>query len=81
MANISYYNFRFPDTEDFTGAVTAILRLQDTYRLSPSLITSGKLGTTTTLPMTCEDDIQLHLRVAYFCMYDVIIRAVSNPFH
>ncbi|CAI8018519.1 Prolyl 4-hydroxylase subunit alpha-2 [Geodia barretti] len=64
MANISYYNFRFPDTEDFTGAVTAILRLQDTYRLSPSLITSGKLGTTTTLPMTSEDSYEMG-RIAY----------------
>ncbi|CAI7999257.1 Prolyl 4-hydroxylase subunit alpha-2 [Geodia barretti] len=63
MANISYYNFRFPDTEDFTGAVTAILRLQDTYRLSPSLITSGKLGTTTTLPMTSEESFQLAMDV------------------
>ena len=54
MSNISYNHYLFPDEEDFSGAAAALLRLQDTYQLSPSLITSGTLGTTTTIPMTCE---------------------------
>ena len=41
MSNISYNHYLFPDEEDFSGAAAALLRLQDTYQLSPSLITSG----------------------------------------
>ena len=54
MANISYNQYRFPTTDDFSGAATALRRLQDTYKLSPSLISSGKLGSTTAVAMTCE---------------------------
>lgn len=55
MANISYNQYRFPGEEDFSGAATALLRLQDTYRLSPSLISSGKLGSASAVSMTSED--------------------------
>ena len=54
MANISYNQYRFPTTDDFSGAATALRRLQDTYKLSTSLISSGKLGSTMAVAMTCE---------------------------
>lgn len=54
MANISYNQYRFPGEDDFSGAATALLRLQDTYKLSPSLISSGKLGSASAVSMTCE---------------------------
>ena len=44
MANISQNRYQFPTVEDFSGAVAAIIRLQDTYNLEPSTIAKGKLS-------------------------------------
>ena len=44
MANISVNNYRLPSAEDFSGAVTALQRLQDTYKLSVSKVASGTIG-------------------------------------
>ena len=52
MANISMNRYRFPSKEDYSGAITAIHRLQDTYQLQPSVIASGKLGSSSAFPMT-----------------------------
>lgn len=54
MANISLNNYRLPTEEDFDGAMMAIRRLQDTYKLQPSLIGSGKLKRSGGLPMSGE---------------------------
>ncbi|XP_078383611.1 prolyl 4-hydroxylase subunit alpha-1-like isoform X2 [Oculina patagonica] len=40
---ISKHKEAFPVKEDFEGAITAVLRLQDTYQLQPSSFTQGKL--------------------------------------
>ncbi len=52
MANISYNNYRLPTPEDFTGAITAFHRLQETYQLPPSALASGKLGKAPSLSMS-----------------------------
>ena len=52
MANISLNSYRLPNTEDFNGAVSAIQRLQATYQLSASNLSSGNLGKTPSLTMT-----------------------------
>ena len=44
MANISVNRHQFPGEEDFDGAITALRRLQDTYKLKPSMIASGNLS-------------------------------------
>ena len=54
MANISMNQYRFPSKEDFSGAIAAIRRLQDTYQLQPTVIASGKLGSSSALPMSGE---------------------------
>lgn len=54
MANISMNQYRFPSKEDFSGATAAIRRLQDTYQLQPTVIASGKLGSSSALPMSGE---------------------------
>ena len=54
MANISLNSHRFPEQEDFQGTVTAIRRLQETYNIPPSTIASGKLGSTSAIPMSGE---------------------------
>lgn len=40
---ISNHKESFPSKEDFDGAITALLRLQDTYQLQPSSFVEGKL--------------------------------------
>lgn len=40
---ISKHKEAFPAKEDFDGAVTALLRLQDTYQLQPSSFAHGML--------------------------------------
>ena len=51
MANLSLNNYRLPDQEDFEGAMTAVMRLQDTYDLEPKEIASGNLGKEKSLSM------------------------------
>lgn len=34
---------KFPDTEDLNGAAVALLRLQDTYQISPGEIAEGRI--------------------------------------
>ena len=52
MANISLNTYRLPTAEDFSGAVTAIQRLQATYQLSTSNFSSGRVGKDHSLAMT-----------------------------
>lgn len=40
---ITKHKEAFPGKEDFDGAITALLRLQDTYQLHPSSFALGKL--------------------------------------
>ena len=40
---INKHKEAFPGKEDFEGAITALLRLQDTYQLQPSSFALGKL--------------------------------------
>ena len=40
---INKHKEAFPGKEDFDGAITALLRLQDTYQLQPSSFALGKL--------------------------------------
>ena len=54
MSNISMQQYRFPSSDDYSGAITALWRLQDTYKLEPTTIASGKLGSTTSVPMSGE---------------------------
>ena len=52
MANISFNNYRLPTTEDFSGAATALQRLQDTYKLSVTDLASGKIGESPSVNLT-----------------------------
>ena len=54
MANISINNYRLPTQEDFDGAMTAVMRLQDTYDLRPREIASGDLGKEQSLTMSSK---------------------------
>ena len=40
---IAKHKESFPSKEDYDGAITALLRLQDTYQLQPSAFVQGKL--------------------------------------
>lgn len=40
---IAKHKESFPGKEDYDGAITALLRLQDTYQLQPSSFTQGRL--------------------------------------
>ena len=40
---IAKHKEAFPAKEDYDGAITALLRLQDTYQLQPSSFSQGKL--------------------------------------
>lgn len=52
MANISLNTYRLPKREDFSGAVTAIRRLQETYHLPASELASGEVGRAPSVRMT-----------------------------
>lgn len=52
MANISLNNYRLPSPEDFSGAIAALQRLQDTYELPTSALASGNVGSAPSLSMT-----------------------------
>ncbi len=51
MANLSVNDYRLPTQEDFNGAMTAVMRLQDTYDLQPHELASGNLGKDKSLSM------------------------------
>ena len=54
MANISVNNYRLPSSDDFSGAVTALQRLQKTYQVPASSMSSGKVSAAPSLSMTGE---------------------------
>ena len=54
MANISMNRHQFPNQEDFEGAMTALIRLQETYHIESSTIAQGKLGSNKGLPMNSK---------------------------
>ena len=54
MANISMNRHQFPNEEDFEGAMTALIRLQETYHIDTSTIAQGKLGSNKGLPMNSK---------------------------
>ena len=80
MANISYNQYRFPDADDFSGAATALRRLQDTYKLSPSLISSGKLGSTSAVAMTCEYHVTVLLQIIFWSSARIPIFTITFTF-
>ena len=55
MRKIDLKRENFPDTDDLTGAATALLRLQDTYRLTTESIAKGDFAEINkSPPLTCE---------------------------
>ena len=52
LGNLSAYSYRLPTQEDFSGAITAILRLQETYSLEARVIAEGELGREPSLSMS-----------------------------
>ena len=44
MSAVALEKYRFPSKEDYSGAVTAIIRLQDAYKISPRNLTQSILG-------------------------------------
>ena len=65
MVNISLNRYRFPTKEDFDGAVAALRRLQDTYKITPSKIAKGKLGSHNGLPMSSKLQYMYLLQFCY----------------
>ncbi len=55
---------RFPNGDDYSGAVTQLTRLQDTYLITPRNLTEGHLGSVPAVPLTCKDCFDIG-RVAY----------------
>jgi prolyl 4-hydroxylase len=65
MADIYSKTSLFPDSEDLSGAATALLRLQDTYALPTDKIAAGDLpGVKESPVMTADDCFELG-RMAY----------------
>jgi len=46
MKNLTQYRefLKFPTDEDLTGAATALIRLQDTYKLDTASVARGELN-------------------------------------
>ena len=44
MSTISFNKYQFPSYEDYKGAVTAIIRLQDTYQLPAHNLTQPEMA-------------------------------------
>ena len=61
---IESYKDRFPTEDDFSGAVTALTRLQDTYLITPRNLTQGHLGSVSAVSLTCKDCFDIG-RMAY----------------
>ncbi|XP_069508611.1 prolyl 4-hydroxylase subunit alpha-2 isoform X2 [Ambystoma mexicanum] len=56
IANLTMQRQFFPSEEDETGAAKALMRLQDTYKLDPETLASGRLpGTTFVSSLTADD--------------------------
>nr|XP_002735430.1 PREDICTED: prolyl 4-hydroxylase subunit alpha-1-like [Saccoglossus kowalevskii] len=65
VRNISDHQEWFPGTEDLTGAVNALFRLQDTYKLDSSDIAEGRIiGATDSPTLNAQECFELG-RVAY----------------
>ena len=71
MANISVNRHSFPSEEDYSGAMTALRRLQDTYRLKPTYIAQGKLSNKG-LPMSSKHYTQ-HSQNNLLSHHDLIL--------
>ncbi|XP_021097277.1 prolyl 4-hydroxylase subunit alpha-2 isoform X4 [Heterocephalus glaber] len=56
IANLSVQRQFFPTDEDESGAAKALLRLQDTYKLDPGMISRGELPGTKYQAMLSVDD-------------------------
>ena len=61
---IETQNERFPNEDDYSGAVTQLTRLQDTYLISPRNLTQGLLGSVSAVALTCKDCFDIG-RAAY----------------
>ena len=64
MANISLNNYRLPNKEDMSGAVTALRRLQDTYQVKSSDLANGVLGKEESLDMSGQLQFSLSLSLS-----------------
>ncbi|XP_071952055.1 prolyl 4-hydroxylase subunit alpha-1-like isoform X2 [Antedon mediterranea] len=65
IANISSYKDIIPSAEDVEGAAVALLRLQDTYKLTTSAISNGSIqGTWDTEPLSAAECFEIG-RAAY----------------
>jgi prolyl 4-hydroxylase len=54
MANVSFNNYQLPTPDDFSGAITALQRLQETYKLTASAMASGSISKAPSMSMTGE---------------------------
>lgn len=52
MTNISLNNHRLPTSDDFRGAITALHRLQETYKLPATSLSSGTVSAAPSLNMS-----------------------------
>ena len=64
LATISLHKYRFPTDADFSGAVLALARLQDTYQISPYNLTQPELGGRQSVHLTAKDCFDIG-RVSY----------------
>ena len=55
MSAISFNKHQFPSHEDYKGAVTAIVRLQDTYQLPAHNLTQPEMAGVRAVAMTARD--------------------------
>ena len=55
MSTISFNKYQFPSYEDYKGAVTAIIRLQDTYQLPAHNLTQPEMAGVQAVKMTASD--------------------------
>ncbi|XP_053573162.1 prolyl 4-hydroxylase subunit alpha-2 isoform X2 [Bombina bombina] len=65
IANLTFQREFFPSAEDETGAAKALMRLQDTYRLDPDIISKGKLPGTDYISSLSADDCFGMGKIAY----------------
>lgn len=61
---IEAHRERFPNEDDYSGAVAQLTRLQDTYLISPRNLTQGNMGNVPAVPLTGKDCFDIG-RVAY----------------
>lgn len=65
METIEKHKSAYSGKEDFEGAITALLRLQDTYRLLTRSMAEGKLKNAQPMPPMTVDDCYQIGRYAY----------------